>query len=110
MEKLRKVKPRRGLLLPLLLEGLEQMAGAVHLSLMLADRPDAATRPTARLGAVTFVQTPGLRFAFQLLPTGDGILKHAHRGNGSSLLPATCGSQAQENGALHIVGHFCALG
>jgi len=54
------------LLLPLLLQGLEEMARAVDLVFMLADCRGGAIRPAALLGGVPVGQAPGLRFALQL--------------------------------------------
>src|SRR6266540_2158894 len=54
------------LLLPLFLQGPEEMARAVDLVLMLADGLGGAVRPAALLGGVPVGQTPGLRFTLQL--------------------------------------------
>jgi hypothetical protein len=54
------------LLLPLFLQGLEEMARAVKLVLMLADCRGGAARPAALLRGSPMGQASGLRFVLQL--------------------------------------------
>jgi hypothetical protein len=48
------------LFLPLLLQGLEEMTGAIYVVLMLADRPGGTAYPTTLLGGRTLGQATGL--------------------------------------------------
>ncbi len=51
----------QALLLPLLLQDLEEMAGAVDLVLVFAGRSGFTLRPATPLGSFMLRETPGLR-------------------------------------------------
>jgi hypothetical protein len=66
------------LLLPLLLQGREEMVRAVELVLMLADCQGGAVCPVAWLGGFPPGQVPGLRFVLQPYVTCESGLKLGH--------------------------------
>lgn len=70
--------PPPHLLLPLLLQGPEEMTRAVDLALMLADCFGGAVGPAAWLGGVPAGQEPGLRFVSHLRGTPESVVKLGH--------------------------------